>query len=80
MQQSIDHADTGDVLKQHKSLFNLLLRAWDWQGLESDEVHHKAVNAFVALTLKINESTFKPLLLRSIDWAFIETSNSTKGM
>lgn len=80
MQQSIDHAETGDVLKQHKSLFSILLRAWDWQGAESYEVHQEAVKTFVALTLKINESTFKPLLLRSIDWAFMETEASAKGL
>lgn len=69
---SLDAAEPADVLSEHKRLFQLLLQSWDYEGEMAAEVHASATSAFLAMVLKLNESAFKPILLRTIDWAFVE--------
>lgn len=42
-------------------------------------VEHKAVQAFVAATLKLSEARFKPIFLRLLEWASVSSKTQSGG-
>ncbi|GAB4814939.1 hypothetical protein N2152v2_001985 [Parachlorella kessleri] len=79
---TIGAMDAAATAAHHEVVFGALLRALDLRrrrpaslappaqlSAALDEVEGASVAAFVALTLKLSESQFKPLFLRLLDWA-----------
>ncbi|CAN0862884.1 Uncharacterized protein At3g06530 [Linum grandiflorum] len=75
--------DKPSVRGYHEKIFDLCLSALDLrhQHPESirriDTVEESVINATVTLTMKLTETMFKPLLVRSIEWAEPADDNSS---
>ena len=75
---AIEHMDTTAAPQHAEAAFQFLLHALDLrqqqqpQHVASSDAEHMegvAVAAFVALTLKLSESKFRPMFLRLLDWS-----------
>ncbi|XP_015973198.1 uncharacterized protein At3g06530 [Arachis duranensis] len=77
--------DRSTIAAFHVKIFDLCLVALDLrrQGPPSvqniDVVEKGVMNAMVALTLKLTESMFKPLFIKSIEWAEFEVDETASG-
>lgn len=77
--------DRPSVGAYHANIFDLCLLALDLRRQRSvtikniDVVEKHVINAMIILTMKLTESMFKPLFIRSIEWSEsnIEESEST---
>ncbi|RCI07051.1 HEAT repeat-containing protein 1 [Rhizopus stolonifer] len=66
-----------DVMTSHyKQLFKFFLLAFDirrttvaFSSSQVDEVESSVISAFLDLVMKLNETLFKPLYLKIVDWA-----------
>ena len=69
--RSIRQAPVVDVAATYKLVVQMLLQAFD---LSATTAHLEQATraAYIALALKLNETTFKPVFLRTVDWAFLE--------
>lgn len=76
IRSSIDATESKLVLPEHKTVFQLLQQAWEYSGIREDEIHSATTSGFLALVMKLNESAFKPLLLRTVDWAFVDAETT----
>lgn len=67
--------DRSSVTAYHSQIFDLSLRALDLRRQHHvsitniDTVENSIISALSLLTLKLTESMFKPLFIRSIEWA-----------
>ncbi|XP_010464227.1 PREDICTED: uncharacterized protein At3g06530 isoform X2 [Camelina sativa] len=67
--------DRSSVVSSHGKIFDQCLVALDIRRLNPaaiqniDDAERSVTNAMVALTKKLTESEFRPLFIRSIDWA-----------
>ncbi|XP_010486163.1 PREDICTED: uncharacterized protein At3g06530-like [Camelina sativa] len=67
--------DRSSVVSSHEKIFDQCLVALDIRRLKPaaiqniDDAERSVTNAMVALTKKLTESEFRPLFIRSIDWA-----------
>ncbi|KAI7857260.1 hypothetical protein BDC45DRAFT_603350 [Circinella umbellata] len=70
-----------DVMVSHyKQIFKFFLLAFDirrtysdkFDNLEIDELESAMINVFLDLVMKLNETLFKPLYLKIVDWATVE--------
>ncbi|KAG2204341.1 hypothetical protein INT47_009383 [Mucor saturninus] len=70
-----------DVMTSHyKQLFKFFLTAFDIRRSHNDdfeesdinEIEDSIISAFLDLVMKLNETLFKPLFLKVVDWATIE--------
>jgi U3 small nucleolar RNA-associated protein 10 len=67
--------DRSSVYGYHAKFFDLCLRALDLccqhpvSVQNIDVVEKSVINAVIALTMKLTETMFKPLFIRSIEWA-----------
>uniref|UniRef100_A0A6N2JZM9 BP28 C-terminal domain-containing protein n=1 Tax=Salix viminalis TaxID=40686 RepID=A0A6N2JZM9_SALVM len=67
--------DRSSVGGYNEAIFDLCLRALDLRRqhpvsiLNIDLVEKSIINAMIALTMKLTETMFKPLFIRSIEWA-----------
>ncbi|KAI8359067.1 hypothetical protein EDC96DRAFT_609191 [Choanephora cucurbitarum] len=75
-----------DVMTSHyKQLFKFFLTAFDVRRLHDkhfddadlSEIEGSVITAFLDLVMKLNETLFKPLFLKVVDWATVELGNST---
>ncbi|CEG73094.1 hypothetical protein RMATCC62417_08539 [Rhizopus microsporus] len=71
-----------DVMTSHyKQLFKFFLVAFDirrttkFPDADADEVEGSIITAFLDLVMKLNETLFKPLFLKVVDWATNELSD-----
>lgn len=71
-----------DVMTSHyKQLFKFFLVAFDirrtteFSDADADEVEDSIITAFLDLVMKLNETLFKPLFLKVVDWATNELSD-----
>ncbi|CEG76908.1 hypothetical protein RMATCC62417_11736 [Rhizopus microsporus] len=71
-----------DVMTSHyKQLFKFFLVAFDirrtteFSDADADEVEGSIITAFLDLVMKLNETLFKPLFLKVVDWATNELSD-----
>jgi U3 small nucleolar RNA-associated protein 10 len=79
--------DRSSVYGYHTNIFDLCLRALDLRFQHPvsvqniDVVEESVISAMIALTMKLTETMFKPLFIRSIEWADsdLEESGSTKS-
>lgn len=73
--------DRSSIVAFHGRIFDFCLVALDLRGSPHsvqniDLVEEGVKNAILALTLKLTESMFKPLFIRSIEWLVDETVSS----
>lgn len=67
--------DRSSVNGYHTNIFDLCLRALDLRCQHPvsvqniDVVEKSVINAMISLTMKLTETMFKPLFIRSIEWA-----------
>lgn len=75
---------TRDVMTSHyKQLFKFFLIAFDLRRTHSknfdesevNEIEDSIIGAFLDLVMKLNETLFKPLFLKVVDWATIELAS-----
>ncbi|KAJ6933914.1 hypothetical protein NC651_009094 [Populus alba x Populus x berolinensis] len=80
--------DRSSVGGYNETIFDLCLRALDLRRQHPvsiqniDLVEKSIVNAMIALTMKLTETMFKPLFIRSIEWAesYVEENDSTDNV
>ncbi len=73
-------ADKATMTRLHKSAFRFLLQIFDYRAASKasaasdaiDAVEDEAIRAFLSLTMRLNETTFRPLFLRFYDWAAVD--------
>jgi U3 small nucleolar RNA-associated protein 10 len=76
--------DRSSVGGYNETIFDLCLRALDLRRQHPvsiqniDLVEKSIINAMIALTMKLTETMFKPLFIRSIEWAesYVEENDS----
>ncbi|KAI8334013.1 hypothetical protein BC941DRAFT_473243 [Chlamydoabsidia padenii] len=69
-----------DVITTHyKQIFKFFLLAFDMRrsnknikANDLDELENSIINSFLDLVMKLNETLFKPLFLKVVDWATVE--------
>ncbi|KAL0083069.1 hypothetical protein J3Q64DRAFT_1850250 [Phycomyces blakesleeanus] len=70
-----------DAMTAHyKQLFKFFLTAFDIRRIHNDifddeainEIESAVISAFLDLVMKLNETLFKPLFLKVVDWATVE--------
>ncbi|KAI8390372.1 hypothetical protein BD560DRAFT_362243 [Blakeslea trispora] len=76
-----------DVMTSHyKQLFKFFLTAFDIRRLHDNqlededltEIEGSIITAFLDLVMKLNETLFKPLFLKVVDWATIELTAASE--
>lgn len=80
LNRALRHGKTNDVADHYRSIFKLFLTVFDLRRVHSDAleqndvvaVEDHALGAFVQFILKLNEQLFRPLFLRTYDWAVID--------
>lgn len=80
LNRALRHGKTTDVADHYRSIFKLFLTVFDLRRVQSDAleqndvvaVEDHALGAFVQFILKLNEQLFRPLFLRTYDWAVID--------
>lgn len=78
LQQSIREMDRDSVRAQYKRVYRFLLHALDLRRVSKlpardvDAVEARSIAAFVALALRLAETQFRPLFLRTYDWAVVD--------
>lgn len=83
LNRALRHGKTADIAEQYRSIFKLFLTVFDLRrvhdaALEEDDVvavEDHALGAFVQFILKLNEQLFRPLFLRTYDWAVIDLAD-----
>ncbi|CAL1390897.1 unnamed protein product [Linum trigynum] len=71
----IQAMDKSSVRGYHEKIFDLCLSCLDLRHQHPDSIQHidavekSVINATVALSMKLTETMFKPLFIRSIEWA-----------
>ncbi|GAA5979224.1 hypothetical protein JCM11641_001966 [Rhodosporidiobolus odoratus] len=84
LNRALRHGKTADVADNYKSIFKLFLTVFDLRRAHLDEldledvvaVEENALGAFTQFILKLNEQIFRPLFLRTYDWAVIDLSEA----
>ncbi|KAM0786108.1 hypothetical protein ACM66B_006918 [Microbotryomycetes sp. NB124-2] len=81
LNRSLRQAKAADVLETYRSIFKLFLSVFDLRRKQIelddiDQVESNALGAFIQFILKLNEQTFRPLFLRTYDWAVIDLAES----
>ncbi|GAA5990412.1 hypothetical protein JCM10908_007359 [Rhodotorula pacifica] len=80
LNRGLRHGKTSDVADHYRSIFKLFLTVFDLRRVHSHvlgqsdvvSVEDHALGAFVQFILKLNEQLFRPLFLRTYDWAVID--------
>ena len=78
LQWTVRHMDKAAVAAHYKTVFRFVLQAMDLQRKASAPSRgvlpavERAVHVFVALSLKLSETQFRPLFLRTYDWAVVD--------
>lgn len=80
------------VLKSTQILFSLFLTVFDlrdtvsqgnyefnFRDVEIDRLEKKMFEAVISMTLKLNDATFRPFLVRLIEWATESPSKRSKN-
>ncbi|GAA5842726.1 hypothetical protein JCM3766R1_005764 [Sporobolomyces carnicolor] len=85
--RALRHGKTPDIVENYRSIFKLFLAVFDLRRVHSpslDEnditsIEENALGAFVQFILKLNEQLFRPLFLRTYDWAVIELADEPEA-
>lgn len=91
LNRTLRYGKTADVVEHYRTIFKLFLTVFDLRRVHSDAldmddvvaVEDHALGAFVQFILKLNEQLFRPLFLRTYDWAVIDLAeevNAAEGL
>ncbi|BGP27409.1 U3 small nucleolar RNA-associated protein 10 [Rhodotorula toruloides] len=89
LNRGLRYGKTTDIADNYRSVYKLLLTVFDSRRTHAAELDHDdmvaiedhALGAFVQFILKLNEQTFRPLFLRTYDWAVIDLAeDSPEGL
>ncbi|KAI8096220.1 uncharacterized protein BX664DRAFT_290957 [Halteromyces radiatus] len=77
-----------DVITTHyKQIFKFFLLAFDMRRLhpdmdstDIDELESSIIDSFLGLVMKLNETLFKPLFLKIVDWATVEQPDENRSL
>ena len=70
------------MTSHYKQLFKFFLLAFDirrqnhFDDAVTDELENATISVFLDLVMKLNETLFKPLFLKVVDWALIELAEA----
>ncbi|KAI8823046.1 uncharacterized protein EV422DRAFT_585585 [Fimicolochytrium jonesii] len=78
--KTISHMSRTDLTQYRMELFRFFLVAFDYRRIYADTVteddietvENSIISAFLQLVMKLNETLFKPLFLKMVDWATSE--------
>lgn len=87
LNRALRYGKTTDVADNYRSVYKLFLTVFDSRRTHAAEFEHgdmvavedHALGAFVQFILKLNEQTFRPLFLRTYDWAVIDLAEGDDG-
>ncbi|KAJ3046926.1 HEAT repeat-containing protein 1, partial [Rhizophlyctis rosea] len=73
----ITHMPKPDLVQHHKELFRFFLVSFDYRRTYGSQttpedlilVENSIISSFLSLVMKLNETLFKPLFLKTVDWA-----------
>lgn len=71
----VSSMDKSSTSAYHAKVFDLCLLALDLRRqspatiIEIDAVEQNAINAVVALTMKLTETMFRPLFIKTVEWS-----------
>ncbi|KAI5481102.1 U3 small nucleolar RNA-associated protein 10 [Pseudohyphozyma bogoriensis] len=85
LNRALRQGKTADVAENYRPVFKLFLSVFDLrrEHLDSislddvEDIEENALGAFVQFILKLNEQTFRPLFLRTYDWAVIDLAEES---
>ncbi|SDA02509.1 BZ3501_MvSof-1269-A2-R1_Chr12-3g03653 [Microbotryum saponariae] len=80
LNRALRYGKVADIAGAYRSIFKLFLAIFDLRRLQAsslliedlDRIEDTGLGAFVQFILKLNEQTFRPLFLRTYDWAAID--------
>ncbi|GAA5959351.1 hypothetical protein JCM21900_000701 [Sporobolomyces salmonicolor] len=83
LNRALRHGKTPEVAENYRAIFKLFLAVFDLRRVHSASldlqdiatIEDNALGAFVQFILKLNEQLFRPLFLRTYDWAVIELAD-----
>lgn len=81
----VGRMDRSSVSNYHVKVFDLCLLALDLRRQHPvsikniDTVEKNVINAMIGLTMKLTETMFKPLFIKSIEWAESNMEDSDMG-
>lgn len=84
LNRALRYGKTGDVGANYRAIFKLFLTVFDLRRVHATElddedvvvIEDNALGAFVQFILKLNEHMFRPLFLRTYDWAVIDLAEA----
>ncbi|KAK4048437.1 snoRNA-binding rRNA-processing protein utp10 [Microbotryomycetes sp. JL201] len=81
LNRSLRQAKAPDVLETYRPIFKMFLSVFDLRRKQValddiNLVESNALGAFIQFILKLNEQTFRPLFLRTYDWAVIDLAEA----
>ncbi|ORY00070.1 hypothetical protein K493DRAFT_312976 [Basidiobolus meristosporus CBS 931.73] len=80
LETAISSMNRANISTHYKSIFKFFLISFDFRrqhgseftAEEVDRVESKVIESFLQLVMKLNETLFKPLFLKTLDWATTE--------
>ncbi|GAA6036252.1 hypothetical protein JCM8097_006859 [Rhodosporidiobolus ruineniae] len=86
LNRALRHGAAADITTNYRPVFKLFLTVFDLRRTHAPELDHEdvvavedaALGAFVQFILKLNEQIFRPLFLRTYDWAVIDLTESAE--
>ncbi|KAK9703316.1 snoRNA-binding rRNA-processing protein utp10 [Basidiobolus ranarum] len=87
LETAISTMDRANISTYYKSIFKFFLVSFDFRrqhgskftAEEVDQIESKIINSFLQLVMKLNETLFKPLFLKTLDWATTELPTQKKS-
>ncbi|GAA5933796.1 hypothetical protein JCM3775_000286 [Rhodotorula graminis] len=84
LNRTLRYGKTADVGSNYRAIFKLFLGVFDLRRVHAAElddddvvaIEDNALGAFVQFILKLNEQLFRPLFLRTYDWAVIDLAEA----
>ncbi|GAA5827854.1 hypothetical protein JCM11251_007703 [Rhodosporidiobolus azoricus] len=84
LNRALRHGKAADISENYRSIFKLFLTVFDLRRTHADSldladvaaVEDNALGAFTQFILKLNEQIFRPLFLRTYDWAVIDLTET----
>ncbi|CAO3649204.1 unnamed protein product [Cunninghamella echinulata] len=86
--QAIQTMPRDIIINHYKQIFKFFLTAFDLRHNEKgkmtiediNECEESIIGAFLELVMKLNETLFKPLFLKVMDWALVEDDNKSRTL
>ncbi|ORY85937.1 U3 small nucleolar RNA-associated protein 10 [Leucosporidium creatinivorum] len=83
LNRALRQGKTADIAENYRPIFKLFLTVFDLRREHAEslsledigEIEENGLGAFVQFILKLNEQTFRPLFLRTYDWAVIDLAD-----